>query len=443
MGYHARLSPSGAKRWKTCTASPREELGKPNENNDASRWGTTNHLLSSTSLIEGVNPSDFADWQCIFWDHPESESSGESLLAPNTDPDPSLLIEAVVPIDDEQVECATTFVNFVREMKVTLDAEMHVEQPVPIDHITGETEATGTADCVLLPRQLDTLVVIDLKGGMYRVDAMESETAMVNDDLGMPSIVETRTKPNVQLAMYAAGAVRKFDPHHHYKFVKLIVVQPRLGHVSELTISIAELGETVRELKAAVIKIATAPEYAPSFDICHYCKGKSTCNAFTDIVLENVFEDQSLAKPRDVKVHELGDLFAKLDMIELWCSSIRSVVHKELSEWRPVKGLKLVQGRMGNRKWYDKDRAAQVLSRDLALPERLVFAKKVIGPATAEKLATAKKGTKPILDEFKWTIVQGMISQEQGKPVVVFESDPRPALTSPEAAFTDLSKPST
>lgn len=423
MSYHAKLSPSGASRWSVCTASPGEEAGKPNEGNDASRWGTANHLVSSTCLTEGMTPDQFAGWTVSF-----IEGEGETL-----DPDEHENAEYRISIDDEQIDCSTKYVNFVRELKLALDAEMHVEQAVPIDHITGESEATGTADVVLMPRVLDTLVVIDLKGGMYRVDAMRQVTFVEP----ITGTVLTRLEPNLQLAMYASGAIRKFDSHHRYKHVKLIVVQPRLHHVSEFTLSVEALASAMKSLKAS---LAAPPVYKPSFETCHYCKGKATCGAFQAMALDTVFEDQTLAKIRDVPRHELGDLFDKLDMIELWCSSIRALVHKELSEHRPVKGLKMTMGRLGNRKWSDTSRVAELLTRDFGLPETLVTTKKVVGPAAIEKLATGKKKR---INEFQWSLIQGMITQEQGKPVVVREDDPRPALPSPEGAFTDLSVPST
>lgn len=436
MGYHARLSPSGASRWSVCTASPSEEAGKPNESNEASRWGTANHLLSSTCLERGDDPAMWADWQVIFWHHPESESEGESLIAPDDQPDPALEIAHVVPVDDEQIECASSYVNFVRELRHSLDAEMHVEQAVPIDHITGESEATGTSDVVLVPRQGDTLTICDLKGGMYRVDAYKP-VMRLNDEL----VLEEKIEINKQLAMYASGALRKFDQHNRFKHVRLIIVQPRLSHISEITVTVAELGEIVRDLREKAKQIEINPVYAPGFETCHYCKGKLTCGPFQREVVETVFTDQSMTKLNDIKPYDLETLYQKVDMIDLFTSTIRAEMWRRLVNFEPMTKYKLVAGRMGNRYFDDPKRVEEIVTRDFGVPKKLTHVEKMIGPASFEKLSKKSRGKPPVLNEVQWAILKAHIKQDEGKPVVVPIEDHRPALTSGEEAFGEVADP--
>lgn len=48
--YHAKLSPSSADRWTSCTASINAQEGIPNTNSDASRDGTCCHQILAECL---------------------------------------------------------------------------------------------------------------------------------------------------------------------------------------------------------------------------------------------------------------------------------------------------------------------------------------------------------------------------------------------------------
>ncbi len=50
MGKHAKLSPSSADRWTTCTASIDAQEGIPNESSEASREGTVCHQIQAECL---------------------------------------------------------------------------------------------------------------------------------------------------------------------------------------------------------------------------------------------------------------------------------------------------------------------------------------------------------------------------------------------------------
>ena len=360
----------------------------------------------------------------MFRHDPATEISDESLEPFDDEPDAT--VTDIVPIDDEQIECATTFVDYVRQLKFSLDADLHIEQAVPIDHITGESEATGTSDAILVPRHIEELVVVDLKGGMYRIDAYELVQGL--NDMLEPV---TMKRPNLQLAMYASGALRKYG--HRAKYIRMIIVQPRLNHISEWSGTVEELGETIRYLKQ---QAKAEPIYVPSFDTCHYCKGKPTCVKFTDEVLDTVFTDQTLTAIKPVPKHSLGELYRKCDLVELWAAEVRALAHAALVNHDVVPGLKLGQGRMGNRKWKDKERVEQLLTRDLGLPDQLTHTKKLVGPASIEGLS---KGKRRVINDFQWTLLQEQITQNPGKPIVLLDEDPRPALPSPTAGFTDQS----
>ena len=173
---HAKRSPSSAHRWSTCTQSPFEEAGLPDSSSAAAEWGTAAHLVSSTCLESfGLQvPADFLGQFVV---------NGDTI-----GPGPE-----GVEISAEMVEACNTYVGYVQNLVETTGGVLHIEVRVPIDHITGEAGACGTADAVIVCG--DEIHVIDLKGGQGRVDAYDE-----GDLFG-------RT-PNHQLAMYADGVLK-------------------------------------------------------------------------------------------------------------------------------------------------------------------------------------------------------------------------------------------
>jgi hypothetical protein len=85
------------------------------------------------------------------------------------------------------------------------DGELLVEQSLPIAHITGEEDAEGTGDAVIL--RGDEIIVIDLKFGRG---------------------VEVSAIDNPQLMLYGLGALEKFGLLGDFKRVRMVISQPRI-----------------------------------------------------------------------------------------------------------------------------------------------------------------------------------------------------------------------
>ena len=64
---HARLSPSSAHRWTSCTASAAAQDGYVNENSDASRQGTTCHQIQEELLLNPeLDPYSYVGRERLF-----------------------------------------------------------------------------------------------------------------------------------------------------------------------------------------------------------------------------------------------------------------------------------------------------------------------------------------------------------------------------------------
>jgi hypothetical protein len=160
------------------------------------------------------------------------------------------------------------------------------------------------------------------------------------------------------------------------------------------------------------------------------------------------FDDITSTKSAAVDERKLGDLYALIPLVNDWSTAVVDRVRKALTEGKPVvrsDGLsyKLVAGKKGARKWVDEAEAQRALSDATDGNPELMYDLSLISPTTAEKLATpkkVKKGAKPlppVISPDNWSKLQELMIQGEGQPTIVFETDPRPAL-SPTDGFGEV-----
>jgi hypothetical protein len=156
---HARLSPSSAERWMTCAGSVPLSDGVVDEGSDFAAEGTAAHELAEKILLG---------------------ADGAALVGQKAEND--------VLWTQDMLTDVMKYVTAISDI-VTLGGELHVEQKLSIEAITGEAGAHGTSDAVIVLG--DELIVADLK-------------------FGRGVVVEADN--NRQLMIYALAALRKFDP---------------------------------------------------------------------------------------------------------------------------------------------------------------------------------------------------------------------------------------
>lgn len=440
--YHAVLSPSGSSKWTVCTAAPDAERGKPNPTSGASRRGTCGHQIGEELLkaMLAGSPLDPAIYLGRVMGFPRDSRTEDWLdkLPKNAD------IEFEIEVDEDILGGAAGYANFVWEQKELLGAEMVVEQRVLIDHITGESDASGSSDAILLTD--DLLTVADLKMGRGKVYAYEIvEPAGVDPLDGTPTPPKYRM--NTQLAMYALGAYREHGLFRDIKRVKAIIVQPFVSpSISEYECSIEELLELGRWLSQKAEETRSNPQFVPGTKQCFFCRARFDCKArnaealkaavegFDDIDSPESF---AAAPTKPIFVPDLGQLFTKLPMIRSWCDDIEAKLLDELDKGATVVGadgqpMKLIEGKRPHKEWCDDGEAESLMTR-FRLGDQM-WNKKIISPSQAEKLAPrkAKKGQPEVetpIGPTQWKRLAALVTQRKGKPVPALGSDPRPALS--------------
>lgn len=420
---HARLSPSSAFRWSSCTASPAQSDGKPNHSSEAAMQGTAEHLVSSECLESGADPSSYIGRTLLFWR--DGDQQGESWGPNDSIPEPYHRIT----IDADSAARCSAYVQFVRDQVKARGATLFVEQRLPIDHVTGEPGAKGTSDSVLIAG--DELVIIDAKFGRGRVNAYEVVQPAVLDAMGMevsPAVLE----PNKQLALYAEGARREFEWMGDFARVRLIIVQPALDHVSEFAYRIDQHQAFIETLAFKAEETRSNPQYVPSADNCFFCPGRFDCharNAEAMSIAAGAFEDPDAAPAAEIARtapdRHLGVLYSKLPFIRKWLDDIEQRVVETLEAGGQVvradgMAYELVDGREGPRKWVDEKVAEETLSK-MRLGDDM-YVRKLISPTVAEKLHAlpkdAPEGAKPRIGDRQWNKLAKLIVREPAKKVV-------------------------
>lgn len=374
MGTHSLLAPSAAHRWLHCTGSVPLTADMPEETSSYAKEGTWAHRLAELRLT-GV--ADFSDDE-----RQKAEADGVDVASLN--------------------EPVNFYVNFVQ----SLGGRLFVEQRLQLEAITHEKGSRGTSDAVVITD--NELTICDLKYGMG--DKIEAEE-------------------NPQLTIYAAAAYNAFAPMFDIEKVTMVIVQPRLNHVSQWTITADELQTRVNEISAVAQKCLDACghdfpqwEFTPGVKACKYCKARFTCRALASFSLTAAgvdFLDKSKKPMLDGA--ELGQILGKIDLIEKWCGLIRDAGLNELLAGRELPGYKLVMGREGVRKWTDdKDAEKRLKGFKIGADDR--YTKKLISPTQAEKLVKAQK-----LTPEQWAELNGLVTREPAKPTLATENDKRPA----------------
>lgn len=412
MAKHAKLSPSSADRWMTCPGSVALSQGIKEESSSYADEGTAAHFLGSECLKLGTDASGYVGrviYLCLHL------GSGEHFEA-FTEPEDSLagmeidVLNKFI-VDVEMADHVQVYIDYVRDLVKSTGGELFVEVSVPLTHITGEEDAYGTSDTVIIAG--DEIIVVDLKYGRG---------------------VEVSAERNRQLLMYASGAAHHFALMGDFKKVRMAISQPRISTLpSEWPCTIEDLREFEvdvfhRAKDVACITEGTVSLEAnlnPSEDACRWCKAKATCPALAQKVQDEIGADfdslltEKEPTPDGYDNELLATKMACLDLIDLWSKAVRAKVESELLSGNEVPGWKLVQGRKGSRAWANAEEAEAML-KSMRLKVEQMYDFKLISPTTAEKVL---KDTPK-----RWARAQELIGQSEGKPSVAPVTDKRPAL---------------
>lgn len=390
---HSELGASIASRWMPCPGSVAMSRGRPNYATDHSRAGTAAHAVAELALRKGLDPETWV----------------------------GTTLEGVL-IDDEMAAAVRVYTDYCRVLAANVNGDPRrfwIEHRFNLAELNPPGPMFGTCDFAAYDDQARELEIVDYKNG---------------------SGVVVEVKGNKQLRYYALGAALSLGKGVQIDTVKMTIVQPRASHpdgvVRSETVDYLEILAFAGELMTAAR--ATLDPNAPLVpgSHCRFCPASAVCPAQAEqaqALAQVAFADlpvEGPPAPAALPPEVFADMLGKLHILEEWAAAMRAHAANELKQGRPIPGFKLVAGRQGNRQWADPEAAAQVLQAT-GFSEHDIFVEPVLkSPAQIEKLPYAKD---------QKAVVGELVTRKDGQPIMVRESDPRPALAlSPGDAFAAL-----
>jgi hypothetical protein len=324
-------------------------------------------------------------------------------------------VKVRMDVDEEMLAGVNIYVNHVlTTMEYMRDPQLFLEQEVVLPG------TKGTSDCIL--RDATTMHVMDYKNGRMPV--------LIQD--------EYDDSYNSQLLIYAAGALKKYDPHGEIQTVVLTIVQPNCPEVRQIqsrTLPAHEIRQwAATELKQAVA--ATKEKDAPLVpgDWCQWCPVASHCPALLAQVQDIAAVDfaavatPSLPEANLISPEQVANVLHWMPVLDSWMKQVAARAQEDMERGVIYPGFKLVRKKT-HRAWPSGDLYTRLI--EAGAPKGLTPADLLDVP---DQLSPAKLEKK-----FKWakTVVAAVAQKPEGGLTVVPNSDSRDAVQ-PGQDFQDF-----
>lgn len=390
---HALLSPSGAKKWLTCSASLACEKDIPNTSGKAAVLGTAMHTIAEVHLNQYIKGTALPlEREVGAYVLDEGKGQIKALISP---------VKGAVLITADMIEQVRKYTDYCKpiiDVATYAKLEMRVNLTEVLHPGYEGVETFGTADLVAVQELANTddhmLIIGDLKTGRHRVEAKE----------------------NKQLMLYALGVYRRLKRRYNITVVRLVIFQPYAGGASEWDISVEglELFAKFAQKRALLAldayyrgkKNLKASDFRPSVDGCQWCRFSEQCAARTKTVNSALAEELEDDFALELTPEQLVAEYEKLPLLRQHIDKVEKAMAAALHSGKKVPGYKLVEGKMGNRAWKDAEKVAELYGDKL----------------TKEVLMSPTEAVKVIPEEE----LKDFITRKPGAPCVATADDKRP-----------------
>lgn len=377
---HALLSASGAHRWLSCTPSAKLEEQFPDSTSTYAEEGTLAHELCEIKVNKALLGMPTKTYNSTL-----KKIKGNDLYQTEMD-----------KYTDE-------YLDYILEKVHSFDSPSTVIVEKKVDFSSYVPEGFGTADCIILGD--GELHIVDFKYGKG---------------------VEVSAENNPQMMLYALGAYLEYSFLFQIEAVKMTIVQPRIGNISEYSMLVEELLEWSELTVKPRAQMAWNGEgdYVAG-DHCKFCRAKASCRERARKNLEA--ENFELKEGPLLSLEEIGEALKKAIDLAKWAEDLKEYALAESLKGNDIPGWKAVEGR-GSRNFTDNDLAIKKL-KEAGIAEELLYERKQYTLAQIEKMV----GTK----EFK-KIVGDLVVKNPGKPTLVVNTDKREKITNKVTAAEDF-----
>ena len=396
---HAKLSASGAHRWMNCTPAPHLEEEFPDKSSSFSLEGTLAHELADIQLKYELDIYTADEADNVYNQLKETESFDTYFY-------------------DGMTEEAQKYVDICMDAyRYALskgDAEAFVEER--LDFSEYVENGFGTGDFSLIAD--GTAEIIDLKFGKgVKVDAEFNE----------------------QLMLYGLGLYLKYELAYDIHTIKMTIVQPRLDHVSEFSMSVEELLEWAeKDVKPKALLAYEGEGEQVVGDWCKFCKAKAVCAAQKELAYQTAVKDFEVTddgisvttgehSTRKVSDSDILEVYRSIGWISDYLSAVDEYVKAKAIAGQKWEGYKLVEATTRRKITHEKDAIAKLKGE--GFPEAVTTITKLKGITDLEK-SVGKINVATILADF--------IEKPEGAPVLVPISDKRPEYVKKSTADEDF-----
>lgn len=399
-GYHSPRSPSSAHRWRRCPAAIRECEGLPDEVGEEAHQGTVFHEFAAMCVEFGIDGWGMVGARLLCEDgkHREFTQEMATKMLPGLD-----LLQA---LSNDPA------------------AILMVENWVDTSPWVGPGEG-GTSDAFIINIPKKRLTIFDWKWGAGVVVLPEWNDQGIIYALG---VWNTFAREIFEAEGISAAEVT----------VQIIIEQPRApggGGVWEVPlISLLAEGRKIRK-DAESTRDPDAP-FVPGVKQCQFCPAAAMniCEARTDWILDmlgddvdpedagariETYDSLELRERRALTPEQRSLIVLNTKAITNWLTQLYEEAMDDATKGRPVPGMKRVAGRAGRRKWVDEKKAEIIVVDEVGAEE--AYKKTLLSPAQVED----EVGKTEYRSRFAALVVQA-----EGKPALVPEDDPKPALAS-------------
>ncbi|ALA45559.1 exonuclease [Enterobacter phage phiEap-2] len=439
---HALLSPSSAKKWLNCPAALACEFGLPNESGQAAVNGTVMHLVAETVLNRVIKGEDIrADTYKGVYALNEGKGPIKALTKPE---------KGAVLITDDFVSQVNKYVDYCRpiidaaelvevESRVNLTRVLHPgatikQMAYPPNAKPYESESPlqtfGTADLVAVMPDGS----IDKQSFSNSGIVSHSEPLIVGNMLIVGDLKTGRhkvlAKENKQMMLYALGLLRKLKRLYDITAVRLVIFQPYAGGADEWDTTPEALELFGKFASKAALKAIDAFErgkkglkpadFRPGNGQCQWCRFAEKCNAKRRMaggsLADGDLDDGTLTDEgtNEMTLDQLKVEWDKLPLMRQHIADIEKAMYAALMRGEQVEGLKLVEGRPGNRSWTDSDAVLEALGRSADV----LLKQTIMTPTEAEKVLDGS--------DF-WKVAKEFVTRKPGQPSIATADDKRPA----------------
>ena len=363
---HSLFGPSSLSRAILCNAAAQETLDAPEE-----------------------EPSEFAAHGTML--HEKCEFCMKKA------PKAPLMMAGMLDLEEEDMGFVHDALEYVMDVK-----ERHLEEPTirleaEVSLVSWDLEEVeGTADVIIESSQ--RIDVLDYKFGRG---------------------IQVFAENNPQCFAYLGGAVR-YQLNGSQQDMYVHIVQPPLNHYDCVEVSWDELSTKIlEEIRPAVQASRRADaQYGPCMEACRWCNAKMICDARREHIKQVAAKVQrAAASPTMVAKRDWKEILDGSDDLTQAIKDVHKFAQAEIKSGRGFDGYKMVAGR-SKRVFVNQAEGEAYILKTLG-EEKAYAPAKMISLAQAEKKATKLK------KDPKW---KKLITKPTGKPLLVSEKDPRPAL---------------